>query len=421
MVDLRLFLLVVNQITEDNRELQPIYRIYLSDYKKLTKTNSNSLKKDLQLSVRRLRKADVSIPTPDGGWLEAGWISNGELIPSKGCIEIEISAKLKPYLIGLKENFTTIDLNYAFQLKKMYSLRMYSILKQMQAIDQEQRTFSIEELKMALGIGERYEKYNRLKDRVIEPARKELQEKCDITFEYKEIKKGRKVERICFTIVIVPQNLMLLAPANDLFSSAEAQDPIAALKHFGINAKLAKNFVEELGAETIFETIKYVRDRQASGKISSNPAGYLISVLKEGGIGVSKFAEEVEAQKEKDLEARKAREEEQARKEREKLMISRLEDEFRSYERDERIRLAAVATEKDWLAFDEYVADNLWLRKKCYHDGVLQRDNEDTQTWLGNFLFDDSDEAFISWVKNKHGHILKLTGKNGGDKFEFMR
>ncbi len=106
---------------------------------------------------------------------------------------------MKPFLLRLKERFTTYKLNNVMKLRSIYSIRIYELLKQYQSIGK--RTITIESLRKMLGIEpDEYKTYNNLKRKVIMVAHKEVNEKTDICFDYKEIKLSRKVNEIEFIV-----------------------------------------------------------------------------------------------------------------------------------------------------------------------------------------------------------------------------
>jgi hypothetical protein len=106
---------------------------------------------------------------------------------------------MKPYLLQLKERFTTYRLKEVIQLKSSFSIRIYELLKQYEKIGE--RIFLLETLKASLGIGPtEYSLYGDFKRRVLLVAQSEVAEKTDISFKFKEIKEGRKVVKIKFII-----------------------------------------------------------------------------------------------------------------------------------------------------------------------------------------------------------------------------
>src|SRR5699024_1404752 len=83
-------------------------------------------------------------------------------------------------------------------LKSGYSIRMYEILKKWQKVKQIE--IDLKKLRKMTGVYNKYKEYHNFKKRVLNPSKKEINDKTDINFHFKEIKKGRKVVSICFFI-----------------------------------------------------------------------------------------------------------------------------------------------------------------------------------------------------------------------------
>lgn len=140
--------------------------------------------------------------------IQLSWLSSAEYDKGTGMVELEFSPKLKPYMLGLKEFFTTYQLRNILELTCKYSIRLYEIFKS----NEYRQTLKMEliELFNILKLSKAYSEYFDLKKRILEPAKKELSEKTDIEFDYKPIKTGRKVTALKFIIKHNPRNKQVL-------------------------------------------------------------------------------------------------------------------------------------------------------------------------------------------------------------------
>jgi hypothetical protein len=94
--------------------------------------------------------------------------------------------------LKVMRNWPPVALQYAIQLRSVYAIRIYELLKQYQRL--KQRTLAVAELRRMLAIDEH--KYTLIKDfrrRVIDIAQREINAKTDLCFEYDPIKTGRKI------------------------------------------------------------------------------------------------------------------------------------------------------------------------------------------------------------------------------------
>ncbi len=149
------------------------------------------------------------IEKENGGIAYINWVASAEYVPKEAVVEVEFSQKLMPYLLELKEQFTTYYLANIMALKSSYSIRLFELLKQYEKLGK--RKIELENLRQLVGtteigqngeiIKEEYPLYANFKSRVIISAQKELKQKTDIYFNFKEIKQGRKVVAIEFEIL----------------------------------------------------------------------------------------------------------------------------------------------------------------------------------------------------------------------------
>ncbi len=119
----------------------------------------------------------------------------------EGTIKVQFHPFLKPFYLYLnKENpYTKYQLRNIVSLKSTYSIRFYELLKQYEGI--KSRTFTIEGIREIFKINHNeYTRYNDFKRKVILQAQKELPLKTDISFDFEEIKTGRKVTSLKFYI-----------------------------------------------------------------------------------------------------------------------------------------------------------------------------------------------------------------------------
>lgn len=131
--------------------------------------------------------------------LQLAWISSAKYKNGEGKVLLKFDSSLKPYMLQLKELYTSYRLENILVLRSKYSLRVYELLKSNQF--KKVWEISLEKFKYILGIkGESYKIYQNVKSRVILKAQSELVKKTDISFNFEEIKTGRKVVALKFFI-----------------------------------------------------------------------------------------------------------------------------------------------------------------------------------------------------------------------------
>jgi hypothetical protein len=220
----------------------------------------------------------------------------------------------------LKKNFTSFDLENIPRLSSGYSIRLYELLCQYKPLGK--RTFhDLDQLQLMLGSA--YDKYSHFKARVLEPTRKDITKNTNITFEYKELKSGKKVTGLTFHIGdSVPEVPLLPKAMTLLFTDTEganrvgeettfAPNPLVRiLLNAGIKTKAATQYTnagfdiikdEKKRAEAMKRcpTIEdYYAEKATLLNTSKteNPAGFIIKALQEDWL-TSKASQAIEEQK----------------------------------------------------------------------------------------------------------------------------
>jgi plasmid replication initiation protein len=194
----RIVLFMTSLVQPEDEDFKT-YRIHVRDLMDILDIDRSHLYAQMILMIRNLMKVVVTIPLPDEKHLDTHWINSQEYEIGGGYSDITFDPKLKPFLLHLKEKFTTYKLENVMKLKSIYSIRIYELLKQYQGIGK--RTITIDSLRKMLGIElKEYSLYGDFKRKVILVAHHEINEKTDILFEYREIKLSRKVNELEFTI-----------------------------------------------------------------------------------------------------------------------------------------------------------------------------------------------------------------------------
>jgi plasmid replication initiation protein len=192
----KVILYLVSQINKDDDDFKmyslPIQHFYellgyrgSPKYSEMREITKNLMRKILEIKEGKKLK-------------QMSWISYVEYDEHSGCVSLSFDPRLKPYLLQLKKEFTTYRLKNVMELKSSYSIRIYEILKRWQFMNEIE--IPLDELRKMVGATDKYLEYHNFKKRVLAPAEKEIAEKTDLSFKYKEVKRGRKVVAIRFFI-----------------------------------------------------------------------------------------------------------------------------------------------------------------------------------------------------------------------------
>lgn len=192
----RVILSLVSMLNpEEDNEFKE-FEFKILDFCKLIGVESEKNHTHIKNTTEKLMTRVLKIQE-EGRLLQVNWISSCEYLDNQGVVRISFDKKLIPYLLQLKDKFTSYYLSNVLQMKSKHSIRLYELFKS----EQFKKNFviEIEQLKHIMKC-ENYDRYNNFKNRVIEQALKEINSQTDIFVSYTEQKEGRKVVALNFVI-----------------------------------------------------------------------------------------------------------------------------------------------------------------------------------------------------------------------------
>lgn len=188
-----------------NKDDKPgtMYRLRVQELEKLTGREWNYHR--LGIAVDSLVGRSYHIE--DGNsWLKVTMLASAEYLKGQGVIELEVSEKLRPYLINLKNNYTSYKLHSVLSLTSKYAKRVYELASQWKDIG-ETKTYSLDEFKYMLALKdptgkepEQYQQISNLKKFVLDIAVEQINAHTDLTISYELIKEGRSYQKLCFHV-----------------------------------------------------------------------------------------------------------------------------------------------------------------------------------------------------------------------------
>lgn len=193
----RLILTLASTVQPNDEDFKP-YRFSIKEFMDLLGVETKSKYSVIPKITKELMQKVLEIKQ-ENKIIQVAWLSSAEYEKGTGIVELEFSPKLKPFMLGLKEFYTSYRLKNVLELKGKYSIRMYEILKSNEF--KNIAVINIDELRKILKADKgSYLIYQNFKNRIILQAQKELKDFTDISFDFEEIKTGRKVTSIKFFI-----------------------------------------------------------------------------------------------------------------------------------------------------------------------------------------------------------------------------
>lgn len=261
------------------------YQISIKEFSEMLGLKGSAKYTEIKEITKGLMAKSIEIPRENGGWLLAHWISSAEYIEGEGIIALSFSPKLKPYLLQLKQ-YTSYRLSNILSLSSSYSIRLYEIMRKWSFTGKWE--LSIEEMREKLGaMTKSYSIYGNFKSKVLIPAIDEINMHTDIFISYKEIKKGRKVDRIEFSIKPSRKAIHMDQPNLAADNPLENEDVRQRLNELTNGYQFERSYFEMIyqyalltwqdAAEREMEMlIRYINEN----KSIHNPLGFIMSQLK---------------------------------------------------------------------------------------------------------------------------------------------
>ncbi len=115
-------------------------------------------------------------------------------------IKYQLNDCLKPYLLGLRKNFTQIPLQHILPINSGYAIRIYQMLLSELKQNRNETTRYLIELQDILCVPKSMYMWDNFKRRVLEPSLKEINATTDIIASYRTKKERQKITQIVFEI-----------------------------------------------------------------------------------------------------------------------------------------------------------------------------------------------------------------------------
>jgi plasmid replication initiation protein len=257
-----------------------LYRLRVQELEKLTGREWNYHR--LGPAVDSLVGRSYHIEDGDS-WLKVTMLASAEYLKGQGIIELEVSEKLRPYLIDLKNNFTSFRLQSVLSLTSKYAKRIYELASQWKDIG-ETKTYSLDEFKYMLALKdptkkepEQYMQISNLKKFVLDIAVEQISEHTDLRVSYELLKEGRSYQKVRF--YVVPQQLERIPLAFELADEdAKTQAARRNLDSLGIkDPALVKHI---LTTSTLMSALFDFTYKHRTGKIKAdkNAGGLFLKI-----------------------------------------------------------------------------------------------------------------------------------------------
>lgn len=198
----KIVLYLISQITPYDEDFK-LYTFSIVEFCRICGIDVDSGKnyEDLKAAIKEISDKSLWVTLDSGKKTLVRWIEKPYIDEGSGFIQIRLDNDMRPYLLQLKENFTSYELIWTLHFRSKFTIRLYELIKSIHFMELKsyRRRYDIDELRRMMG-AETYRAYKDFKRRALIPAVEEINKYSDKEVEIEEIKSGRKVIAIGFTI-----------------------------------------------------------------------------------------------------------------------------------------------------------------------------------------------------------------------------
>ena len=131
--------------------------------------------------------------------VKSRWVSRIAYIDDLAKLEVTFAPDVVPLITRLEKHFTSYQLRQVSQLTSKYAIRLYEFLIAWREIGKTP-VIPLFDFRETLGLEvNEYQKMINFKNRVLEPAIKQINESTDIRVKYEQYKTGRAISGLSFT------------------------------------------------------------------------------------------------------------------------------------------------------------------------------------------------------------------------------
>lgn len=258
-----------------NRDIRVPISYLLKDEKD---NNHSRIKKALE----RLNEKKFEYEN-DKKWKLIRLIEMPEIDKYSEFVGFKIHPEIYQAVLDFSKGFRKYELTTAMSFESTYAMRFYELFSEKKS----PITYSIEHLKIMFKVEDKYKLTANFLNRVVKPAKKELDKSSPYSFEYKPIKEGRKITSIRFYPVYIPKNRDVQVEERQLkkqISPAWTLDKMVInylKENYYFDSKEINNNLDLLkNGDKHLDLMLFLSDMRSKCTDKANPKGYLINSLK---------------------------------------------------------------------------------------------------------------------------------------------
>ena len=202
LVEQKIILYLISKIKPSDSDFK-LYDFEVREFMRVCGlTNNGRSYREIKRVLKGLSDKSWEIKLPNGVWTILRWVEKPYIEENSGLVRIRLDRDLKPYLLELRGNFTEFELINCLAFSSKYSIHFYEYICSVHYHELESYTFtlSVSELREIMCSGDHYPLWGNFKQRVLDVTTSEINKYSNKKISYQEIKKGREVSGVIFTV-----------------------------------------------------------------------------------------------------------------------------------------------------------------------------------------------------------------------------
>lgn len=275
--------------------------ISIPEYKDEFNIKSNSIYKELKSVAESLYEKGIEYFDEEGSLVKKRWVITCKYNDKTKKVVIRLHPDLMLDLMVVRSNYTKLNYSFMTTVKSFYASRLYELLRQYLRIGQ--RTFDLNDLRFRFALlDSEYPLYSNLKQKVLKPSIKWINDNSDIQVIMSEDKVGRSVKRLKFDIKPkyaeqeTPKSVIEEQMSMDDFSGNSVYHIISSILGMELTAQNVNSIsdaaIEGLKNNNLNEVkiLDYIKEKWEFTKKSNDikpiesPIGFLIVALKKNWV-----------------------------------------------------------------------------------------------------------------------------------------
>ena len=368
--EIRIFNYLVSKVGKEDKEFSE-YELTFEQIIQGCKLNrGNCADNDYKLikkTVRKLKDRSIEIEN-EKEWKVLSLFDVARIPHGTKVIHFQIGREIMPLLLSIKGQYTTLHLDSILELNSIFAIRFYEIsMKHLyHNTNSWKYILSVEEIKHRFELEDKYQRFYNFKQRVLEAACTEINQKTHINLTYKLIPFAhdkRKIERIEFTVTRKNK--------EETKKIENKQLPVAITRLKELKVGKAEKLYKQISKAIKCKEIKNYTDTDAwfndffnnwqqtietkkteTGQEIKNISAYIKTLIEEQTISTVKQETEKEKKKQQDKIEKTKREKEQKTQKVEKLIDVHLQKQHHTY------------TEQDHQNYTDTLKP-IWTQQEC--------------------------------------------------------